>query len=225
MAELLPSALARLIRGKSAVRIDVVITALVIAQFAGIIMKKMLSHVRLVHPEVSSSISAYDNAFLIFMLPQSFITTSILTAGELSDDQCGEGPHRDTRGSSQTVAADSPARTPPEPAAMQRDDEEQALDDDAQGRRSGQYPHHLRGPGSGVRMGSELHQEPHQSGNLNDTIFFGFICMPQIFFYGLYAILGQVLNARNQFAAFMWSPHSMRNRDPRAMARPTSPQW
>lgn len=38
------------------------------------------------------------------------------------------------------------------------------------------------------------------------TIFFGFICMPQIFFYGLYAILGQVLNARNQFAAFMWSP-------------------
>lgn len=55
-------------------------TALAIAQFAGIIMKKMLSHVRLVHPEVSSSISAYDNAFLIFMLPQSFITTSILTA-------------------------------------------------------------------------------------------------------------------------------------------------
>lgn len=55
-------------------------TALVIAQLAGIIMKKMLSHVRLVHPEVSSSISAYDNAFLIFMLPQSFITTSILTA-------------------------------------------------------------------------------------------------------------------------------------------------
>lgn len=51
---------------------------------------------------------------------------------------------------------------------MQRDDEEQALDD-AQGRRSGQYPHHLRGPGSGVGMGSELHQEPHQSGNLNDV--------------------------------------------------------
>ncbi|WP_307890986.1 murein biosynthesis integral membrane protein MurJ [Acidipropionibacterium jensenii] len=38
------------------------------------------------------------------------------------------------------------------------------------------------------------------------TVFFGFICMPQILFYGLYAILGQVLNARGQFAAFMWSP-------------------
>ena len=38
------------------------------------------------------------------------------------------------------------------------------------------------------------------------TVLFGFIVMPQIFFYGLYAILGQVLNARSQFAAFMWSP-------------------
>lgn len=38
------------------------------------------------------------------------------------------------------------------------------------------------------------------------AVMFGFICMPQILFYGLYAILGQVLNARGQFAAFMWSP-------------------
>jgi len=35
---------------------------------------------------------------------------------------------------------------------------------------------------------------------------FAFICMPQIFFYGLYTLLGQVLNARNQFAAYMWAP-------------------
>jgi putative peptidoglycan lipid II flippase len=35
---------------------------------------------------------------------------------------------------------------------------------------------------------------------------FALICMPQIFFYGLYTLLGQVLNARNQFAAFMWAP-------------------
>ncbi|AFV88461.1 Integral membrane protein MviN [Acidipropionibacterium acidipropionici ATCC 4875] len=38
------------------------------------------------------------------------------------------------------------------------------------------------------------------------AVMFGFICMPQILFYGVYAILGQVLNARGQFAAFMWSP-------------------
>jgi putative peptidoglycan lipid II flippase len=35
---------------------------------------------------------------------------------------------------------------------------------------------------------------------------FAFICLPQIFFYGLYTLLGQVLNARGQFAAYMWAP-------------------
>jgi putative peptidoglycan lipid II flippase len=36
--------------------------------------------------------------------------------------------------------------------------------------------------------------------------FFAVLTMPQIFFYGLYALLGQVLNARSQFAAFAWAP-------------------
>ena len=35
---------------------------------------------------------------------------------------------------------------------------------------------------------------------------FALICLPQIFFYGLYTLLGQVLNARNHFAAAMWAP-------------------
>jgi putative peptidoglycan lipid II flippase len=35
---------------------------------------------------------------------------------------------------------------------------------------------------------------------------FAFICIPQMFFYGLYPVLGQVLNARGQFAAYMWAP-------------------
>jgi putative peptidoglycan lipid II flippase len=35
---------------------------------------------------------------------------------------------------------------------------------------------------------------------------FAFICIPQILFYGLYTLLGQVLNARGQFAAYMWAP-------------------
>lgn len=38
------------------------------------------------------------------------------------------------------------------------------------------------------------------------SIAFALICMPQIFFYGLYTLLGQVLNARNHFAAYMWAP-------------------
>jgi len=35
---------------------------------------------------------------------------------------------------------------------------------------------------------------------------FALICMPQVFFYGLYTLLGQVLNARDHFAAYMWAP-------------------
>lgn len=31
-------------------------------------------------------------------------------------------------------------------------------------------------------------------------------CMPQIFFYGLYALLGEVLNARKVFGPFTWAP-------------------
>ena len=38
------------------------------------------------------------------------------------------------------------------------------------------------------------------------SIAFALICLPQIFFYGLYTLLGQVLNARNHFAAYMWAP-------------------
>ncbi len=35
---------------------------------------------------------------------------------------------------------------------------------------------------------------------------FSLWCMPQVFFYGLYTLLGQVLNARGSFGAFMWAP-------------------
>ncbi|WP_327352303.1 murein biosynthesis integral membrane protein MurJ [Streptomyces sp. NBC_01304] len=31
-------------------------------------------------------------------------------------------------------------------------------------------------------------------------------CLPQIFFYGLFTLLGQVLNARGRFGAMMWTP-------------------
>lgn len=38
------------------------------------------------------------------------------------------------------------------------------------------------------------------------SILFGYICLPQVLFYGLYSVLGNVLNARDRFAAFMWAP-------------------
>ncbi|MEX0914090.1 MAG: lipid II flippase MurJ [Demequina sp.] len=31
-------------------------------------------------------------------------------------------------------------------------------------------------------------------------------CIPQLFFYGIYTLLGQVLNARGQYGPFMWAP-------------------
>lgn len=33
-----------------------------------------------------------------------------------------------------------------------------------------------------------------------------FWCLPQIFFYGIYAMLGQILNARGSFGPMMWAP-------------------
>lgn len=38
------------------------------------------------------------------------------------------------------------------------------------------------------------------------TLYLAFLCQPQIFFYGIYAVLGQVLNARGRFAAYAWAP-------------------
>lgn len=38
------------------------------------------------------------------------------------------------------------------------------------------------------------------------TVFLAYICIPQLFFYGLYSVLGQVLNARGNFLAFAWAP-------------------
>ncbi|WP_296666921.1 murein biosynthesis integral membrane protein MurJ [Demequina sp.] len=38
------------------------------------------------------------------------------------------------------------------------------------------------------------------------AIGFAFWCIPQLFFYSVYTILGQVLNAREQFGPYMWAP-------------------
>jgi putative peptidoglycan lipid II flippase len=35
---------------------------------------------------------------------------------------------------------------------------------------------------------------------------FAYWCLPQVFFYGLYALLGEVLNARGSFGPFTWTP-------------------
>lgn len=41
---------------------------------------------------------------------------------------------------------------------------------------------------------------------LSLAVAFAFICMPQVFFYGLYTLLGQILNSREKFWEVMWAP-------------------
>jgi len=35
---------------------------------------------------------------------------------------------------------------------------------------------------------------------------FAYWCLPQLFFYGLYTLLGEVLNANSKFGPYMWAP-------------------
>ena len=48
---------------------------------------------------------------------------------------------------------------------------------------------------------------PSFSGRPRDiTIAFAIYCLPQILFYGLFGILGQVANAKEKFGPMMWAP-------------------
>ncbi|WP_153398855.1 murein biosynthesis integral membrane protein MurJ, partial [Ornithinicoccus halotolerans] len=38
------------------------------------------------------------------------------------------------------------------------------------------------------------------------AVSFAYLCLPQIFFYGLYTVLGQILNAQEKFGYYMWAP-------------------
>jgi len=49
-------------------------------------------------------------------------------------------------------------------------------------------------------------QLPHGGAQAALAIAFAYWCLPQIVFYGLYAIVGETLNARNIFGPFTWAP-------------------
>ncbi|MEU9988734.1 murein biosynthesis integral membrane protein MurJ [Streptomyces sp. NPDC048045] len=51
-----------------------------------------------------------------------------------------------------------------------------------------------------------MHDTPDRHQAFRLTVVFARFLLPQIFFYGLFAILGQVLNAREKFGAMMWTP-------------------
>ena len=49
-------------------------------------------------------------------------------------------------------------------------------------------------------------KDPDIAAQYSSMVALGYYCMPQVFFYGLYVLAGQVLNARDKFGPMMWSP-------------------
>jgi len=47
---------------------------------------------------------------------------------------------------------------------------------------------------------------PALAAQRDSAIAFARWCLPQVFFYGMFALLGQVLNARGRFGPMMWAP-------------------
>lgn len=48
--------------------------------------------------------------------------------------------------------------------------------------------------------------EPELAEQRQSAIDFARFCLPQVFFYGMFALVGQVLNARGRFGPMMWAP-------------------
>ena len=51
-----------------------------------------------------------------------------------------------------------------------------------------------------------LYTQGWEGPELSTATAFAYWCLPQIFFYGLFTLLGQVLNARGVFGPMMWTP-------------------
>ncbi|WP_433163899.1 murein biosynthesis integral membrane protein MurJ [Kribbella sp. CA-247076] len=49
-------------------------------------------------------------------------------------------------------------------------------------------------------------QDPSRAAEKANMVMFVRLCLPQIFFYGAFVLVGQVLNARRRFGPMMWAP-------------------
>ena len=50
------------------------------------------------------------------------------------------------------------------------------------------------------------YNDPSLAAQRDSAIAFARLCLPQVFFYGMFVLLGQVLNARGRFGPMMWAP-------------------
>ncbi len=48
--------------------------------------------------------------------------------------------------------------------------------------------------------------DPARSEQLESVIDFARYCLPQVFFYGMFVLVGQILNSRRKFGPMMWAP-------------------
>lgn len=55
-------------------------------------------------------------------------------------------------------------------------------------------------------MLSEQFNDPALASQRQSAIDFARYCLPQVFFYGMFVLVGQVLNARDRFGPMMWAP-------------------
>ena len=53
---------------------------------------------------------------------------------------------------------------------------------------------------------SDAYDAPELAEQRQSVIDFARFCLPQVFFYGMFVLLGQVLNARGRFGPMMWAP-------------------
>src|SRR5204862_2622528 len=47
---------------------------------------------------------------------------------------------------------------------------------------------------------------PALAGERDSMIVFARLCLPQVFFYGMFVLIGQILNSRGRFGPMMWAP-------------------
>ena len=53
---------------------------------------------------------------------------------------------------------------------------------------------------------SSWQSTPELAGHWQSLVLMSYVTMPQLFFYGMFVLIGQVLNARNRFGPMMWAP-------------------
>ena len=53
---------------------------------------------------------------------------------------------------------------------------------------------------------SDTWDDPSLTAERDSLVAFARLCLPQVFFYGMFVLVGQILNSRGRFGPMMWAP-------------------